>query len=147
MCYSYFQERKSPTFVVSLQPHQFYCFMFKKSVRYPAKETQGYVCPSTSQNLPHALKEVHASSRVRVIGGSYAWDNWDTPVLHLLWWILEYLPMDLWCYCSNEPQITFTSRMSFCLNMHNEAVCSILSPPNAHKKKKRRNDPWRARAD
>ncbi|CAH9100928.1 unnamed protein product [Cuscuta europaea] len=38
-------------------------------------------------------------------------------------------------YSTNEPQMAFNSRISFCLNMHNEAVCALRFPPNSHKEK------------
>ncbi|KAI3886477.1 hypothetical protein MKW92_010270 [Papaver armeniacum] len=39
-------------------------------------------------------------------------------------------------YSTNVPQAAFNSRISFCLNMHNEAVCALQFPPNSHKKGK-----------
>ncbi|VFQ72321.1 unnamed protein product [Cuscuta campestris] len=38
-------------------------------------------------------------------------------------------------YSTNEPQLAFNSRISFCLNMHNEAVRALRFPPNSHKEK------------
>ncbi|KAJ8512021.1 hypothetical protein OPV22_002455 [Ensete ventricosum] len=38
-------------------------------------------------------------------------------------------------YSTNEPQITFNSRIAFCLNMHNEAVRALRFPPNSNKEK------------
>ncbi|CAH9079242.1 unnamed protein product [Cuscuta epithymum] len=38
-------------------------------------------------------------------------------------------------YSTNEPQMAFNSRISFCLNMHNEAVRALRFPPNSHKEK------------
>ncbi|EPS67790.1 hypothetical protein M569_06981, partial [Genlisea aurea] len=38
-------------------------------------------------------------------------------------------------YSTNEPQTAFNSRISFCLNMHNEAVRALRFPPNSHKEK------------
>jgi len=37
-------------------------------------------------------------------------------------------------YSTNEPQEAFHQRISFCLNLHNEAVKNLRFPPNAHKK-------------
>ncbi|KAK8518677.1 hypothetical protein V6N13_018044 [Hibiscus sabdariffa] len=38
-------------------------------------------------------------------------------------------------YSTTEPQMAFNSRIAFCLNMHNEAVCALRFPPNSHKEK------------
>jgi len=37
-------------------------------------------------------------------------------------------------YSTNEPQEAFHQRISYCLNLHNEAVKALRFPPNAHKK-------------
>ncbi|GKU90147.1 hypothetical protein SLEP1_g4187 [Rubroshorea leprosula] len=38
-------------------------------------------------------------------------------------------------YSTNEPQLAFNSKIAFCLNMHNEAICALLFPPNTRKEK------------
>uniref|UniRef100_A0A7S0R0Q0 PCI domain-containing protein n=1 Tax=Pyramimonas obovata TaxID=1411642 RepID=A0A7S0R0Q0_9CHLO len=37
-------------------------------------------------------------------------------------------------YSTQEPQAAFHSRISFCLDTYNEAVCAMRYPPDAHKK-------------
>ncbi|KAI3963824.1 hypothetical protein MKW92_025701 [Papaver armeniacum] len=36
----------------------------------------------------------------------------------------------------NRRRLGFNSRIAFCLNLHNEAVCALRFPPNSHNKEK-----------
>ena len=36
-------------------------------------------------------------------------------------------------YATNEPQQAFHKRITFCLNIHNDAVKAMSYPPDAHK--------------
>eukprot|EP00252_Welwitschia_mirabilis_P008520 TRINITY_DN2041_c0_g1_i1.p1 TRINITY_DN2041_c0_g1~~TRINITY_DN2041_c0_g1_i1.p1 ORF type:complete len:492 (+),score=97.61 TRINITY_DN2041_c0_g1_i1:203-1678(+) len=58
----------------------------------------------------------------------------DAIVDHANGWMLSKETGDV--YSTNEPQIAFNTRITFCLNMHNEAVKALRFPPNAHKKER-----------
>lgn len=47
-------------------------------------------------------------------------------------------------YSTNEPQTVFNSRITFCLNMHNEAVQALRFPPTTNKEKESA-EKWRER--
>ncbi|KAL5201495.1 hypothetical protein ABZP36_035849 [Zizania latifolia] len=57
----------------------------------------------------------------------------DATIDHGNGWMVSKEAGDV--YSTNEPQITFNSRIAFCLNMHNEAVKALRFPPNSHKEK------------
>lgn len=58
----------------------------------------------------------------------------DATLDHANGWMVSKETGDI--YSTNEPQIAFNSRIAFCLNMHNEAVCALQFPPNFYKEKK-----------
>ncbi|GKB76414.1 probable 26S proteasome non-ATPase regulatory subunit 3 [Tanacetum coccineum] len=55
----------------------------------------------------------------------------DATLDHANGWMVSKETGDV--YSTNEPQLAFNSRIAFCLNMHNEAVRVLHSPPNSHK--------------
>nr|GEZ06068.1 probable 26S proteasome non-ATPase regulatory subunit 3 [Tanacetum cinerariifolium] len=55
----------------------------------------------------------------------------DATLDHANGWMVSKETGDI--YSTNEPQLAFNSRIAFCLNMHNEAVCALRFPPNSHK--------------
>ncbi|KAM7259268.1 hypothetical protein ACFE04_015009 [Oxalis oulophora] len=57
----------------------------------------------------------------------------DAAIDHENGWMVSKETGDI--YSTNEPQTAFNSRISFCLNMHNEAVRALRFPPNSHKEK------------
>ncbi|CAK7329466.1 unnamed protein product [Dovyalis caffra] len=57
----------------------------------------------------------------------------DATLDHANGWMVSKETGDI--YSTNEPQIAFNSRITFCLNMHNEAVRALRFPPNSHKEK------------
>ncbi|XP_038706890.1 probable 26S proteasome non-ATPase regulatory subunit 3 isoform X2 [Tripterygium wilfordii] len=57
----------------------------------------------------------------------------DAILDHTNGWMVSKETGDI--YSTNEPQMTFNSRIAFCLNMHNEAVRALRFPPNSHKEK------------
>lgn len=57
----------------------------------------------------------------------------DATIDHTNGWMVSKETGDI--YSTNEPQISFNSRIAFCLNMHNEAVRALRFPPNSHKEK------------
>ncbi|KAK7376684.1 hypothetical protein VNO80_02098 [Phaseolus coccineus] len=57
----------------------------------------------------------------------------DASLDHADGWMVSKETGDI--YSTNEPQLAFNSRISFCLNMHNEAVLALRFPPNTHKEK------------
>lgn len=57
----------------------------------------------------------------------------DASLDHADGWMVSKETGDI--YSTNEPQVAFNSRISFCLNMHNEAVLALRFPPNTHKEK------------
>lgn len=57
----------------------------------------------------------------------------DATIDHANGWMVSKETGDI--YSTNEPQFAFNSRISFCLNMHNEAVRALRFPPNSHKEK------------
>ncbi|WCJ26774.1 hypothetical protein M5689_008567 [Euphorbia peplus] len=58
----------------------------------------------------------------------------DATLDHTNKWMVSKKTGDI--YRTNEPQIAFNSRIAFCLNMHNEAVCALRFPPNSNNAKK-----------
>ncbi|KAF9615226.1 hypothetical protein IFM89_022488 [Coptis chinensis] len=58
----------------------------------------------------------------------------DATIDHANGWMVSKETGDV--YSTNEPQFAFNSRIAFCLNMHNEAVCSLRFLPNNQKKEK-----------
>ncbi|XP_041998547.1 probable 26S proteasome non-ATPase regulatory subunit 3 [Salvia splendens] len=57
----------------------------------------------------------------------------DATLDHASGWMISKETGDI--YSTNEPQIAFNSRITFCLNMHNEAVRALQFPPNSDKEK------------
>lgn len=57
----------------------------------------------------------------------------DATLDHSNGWMVSKETGDI--YSTIEPQIAFNSRITFCLNMHNEAVRALRYPPNTQKEK------------
>jgi hypothetical protein len=92
----------------------------------PSECSRGSVGPGAEPTL------ICASAQVRA-GDSLRHGAIDATIDHANGWMVSKETGDV--YSTNEPQVAFSSRIAFCLNMHNEAIKAMRFPPNSHKEK------------
>ena len=56
---------------------------------------------------------------------------WSARCIHSLLTCVR--PCAVSCYSTLEPQAAYHKRITFCLNIHNDAVKAMSYPPDAHK--------------